>query len=54
MEYQGTVDLMQKVLNAIRELHRLLHITKEFKKPDDQLNAYDIAHHAGLVTGRRI
>jgi Lon protease-like protein len=41
-------DLMQKVLNAIRELHRLLHISKDFKKPDSQLNAYDIAHHAGL------
>lgn len=41
-------DLMQKVLNAIRELHRLLHISKDFKKPDSELKAYDIAHHAGL------
>jgi hypothetical protein len=39
---------MQKVLNAIRELHRLLHISKDFNKPDSELNTYDIAHHAGL------
>lgn len=47
VEYQNR-ELMQKVLNAIRELHRLLRISKEFKKPDNELNAYDIAHHAGL------
>jgi Lon protease-like protein len=41
-------ELMQKVVNAIRELHRLLNITKDFKKPDEELTAYDIAHHAGL------
>ncbi|HTQ29170.1 MAG TPA: LON peptidase substrate-binding domain-containing protein [Puia sp.] len=44
----GKRELMQKVVNAIRELHRLLHISKDFKKPDEQLSAYDIAHHAGL------
>jgi len=47
LEYENR-DLMQKVLNAIRQLHRLLHIAKDFKKPDSELNAYDIAHHAGL------
>lgn len=44
----GKRELMQKVVNAIRELHRLLNITKDFRKPDDELAAYDIAHHAGL------
>lgn len=44
----GIKELMQKVVKAIRELHRLLGITKDFKKPDDDLNAYDVAHHAGL------
>ena len=39
---------MQKVVTAIRELHRLLKVQKEFKKPDDELTSYDIAHHAGL------
>lgn len=41
-------ELMQLVLKAVRELHRVLNISKDFKKPDGELNAYDIAHHAGL------
>jgi Lon protease-like protein len=41
-------ELMQRVLKGIRELHRMLNINKEFTKPDGELNAYDIAHHAGL------
>jgi Lon protease-like protein len=48
LEDQGKRELMAKVVNAIRELHRLLHISKDFKKPDYELTAYDIAHHAGL------
>jgi Lon protease-like protein len=44
----GKRELMQKVVNGIRELHRLLNITKDFKKPDEELGAYDVAHHAGL------
>ena len=44
----GKKALMLKVVNAIREVHRLLKVDKDFKKPDDQLNSYDIAHHAGL------
>jgi len=41
-------DLVQVVINAVRELHRMLNITKDFQKPDEELNAYDLAHHAGL------
>jgi uncharacterized protein len=41
-------ELMQVVIKAVRELHRLLNITKDFRKPDEELNAYDLAHHAGL------
>jgi uncharacterized protein len=41
-------DLIQVVVKAIRELHRMLGITKDFRKPDEELNAYDLAHHAGL------
>jgi Lon protease-like protein len=44
----GKKTLMIKVVNAIRELHRLLKVDKDFNKPDEQLTAYDIAHHAGL------
>jgi uncharacterized protein len=41
-------DLIQVVIKAIRELHRMLGITKDFRKPDEELNAYDLGHHAGL------
>lgn len=41
-------DLMQRVVKAIRELHRLLNIEKDFHKPDEELASYDIAHHVGL------
>jgi uncharacterized protein len=44
----GKTELMKKVVNAIRELHRLLKISKDFNKADDELTAYDIGHHAGL------
>lgn len=40
--------LMQKVINAIRELHKLLNVTNKFKKPEEELWSYDLAHHAGL------
>lgn len=40
--------LLQKVLTGIRELHQLIGVSKDFKKPDDSLCSYDIAHHAGL------
>ena len=48
IEGPGKRELMKKVVNAIRELHRLLNIEKDFKKPDEELAAYDIAHHIGL------
>ena len=41
-------EMMQKILVGIRELHRLLDINKDFKKPADELCSYDIAHHSGL------
>lgn len=47
-EDAGKRELMQAIINSIRELHRVLNVTKDFKKPDEELNAYDIAHHAAL------
>jgi len=44
----GNRELMQKVIKGIRELHRLLSISKSFKKPDEELSSYDVAHHVGL------
>ncbi len=41
-------QLIRRVVGNIRELHRLLNITKDFKKADEELISYDIAHHAGL------
>jgi uncharacterized protein len=45
---RGSIALMETIVLAIRELHKLLKITKDFKKPDELLNSYDVAHHAGL------
>ena len=47
VEY-GNRLLMQKVINAISELHTLLKISNKFKKPESELWSYDVAHHAGL------
>ena len=48
VEDEGNRTLMQRVVGGIKELHRLLNISKEFKKPDEALRIYDVAHHAGL------
>ncbi len=45
---QGNPDVMRKVMNSIRDLHKLLKVSKEFKKEDAELNSYDVAHHIGL------
>ncbi len=45
---RGNRDLMRKVVDAVRELHKMLNVSKSFSKSDDELGAYDIAHHAGL------
>lgn len=45
---RGNRTLMQSIIAAVRELHKLLNISKEFKKPDEELWSYDVAHHAGL------
>ncbi|MBC7720862.1 MAG: LON peptidase substrate-binding domain-containing protein [Pedobacter sp.] len=43
-------NLMATILDNIRELHKLLKVTKDFKKDDELLTSYDVAHHAGLTT----
>ncbi len=40
---------MKKVIEAIRELHGLLNVKKDFKKADEALNSFDVAHHAGMT-----
>ena len=47
-EEDGNRLLMQKVINSIKELHKFLQVSKDFKKPEEQLQAFDVAHHLGL------
>ena len=45
----GIPKLMQKIVESIRELHRMLNVVKPFPKPDKELKTYDVAHHSGLT-----
>ena len=45
---RGNRVLMDKVITGIRQLHEILKLNKDFKKPEEELWSYDIAHHAGL------
>jgi Lon protease-like protein len=45
---KSNVQLMQKVIEIIRQLHTILKVNKAFKKQDELLRSYDVAHHAGL------
>jgi uncharacterized protein len=44
----GNPEVMRKLMNSIRELHRMLNVQKEFAKRDEELKVYDVAHHIGL------
>ncbi|BAV09828.1 hypothetical protein SAMN05421788_1011260 [Filimonas lacunae] len=39
---------MAKIMESVHHLHNLLHVSKDFNKPDKELLSYDIAHHTGL------
>lgn len=41
--------LAQRVLTAIREMHKMLKVSKDFKKADPDICSYDLSHHAGLT-----
>jgi uncharacterized protein len=45
---EGNRELMKKVMNSIRELHKLLKVDQDFKKKDEEVKAFDVAHHVGL------
>ena len=45
---RGDTELMRKIMNGIRELHKLLNVSKDFKKQDEELSSYEVAHHVGL------
>src|SRR4051794_13473237 len=42
------IRLLRTVVKSIRDLHAILKLNKDFKKPDDELLSYDVAHHVGL------
>jgi uncharacterized protein len=44
----GSAEVMRRVVNSVRELFRMLKLEKDFNKPDEELNIYDIAHHVGM------
>ena len=45
---EGNPEMMRHVTKSIRQLHKLLKVHKDFKKKDQELNTYDVAHHIGL------
>ena len=45
---KGNPEIMRRVMNSIRELHRLLNVRKEFSKEDESIKTFDVAHHIGL------
>src|SRR5258705_7831000 len=45
---KGIAGLMQKIMKSIRDLHQLLKVKKDFKKEDEEITCYDVAHHIGL------
>lgn len=44
----GIKTKMIKILGEIRQFHALLDVRKDYKKQDQFLTTYDLAHHAGL------
>lgn len=45
---KGNPEVMRKVMNSIRDLHKLLKVDKSFIKEDHEISCYDVAHHIGL------
>ena len=47
-EFDGKPARMQKIISGMKELHQLLQVSKDLKKPESEWNTYDIAPHLGL------
>jgi uncharacterized protein len=45
---KGNPDVMRKVMNSIRDLHKLMNVKKDFLKKESEMKCYDVAHHIGL------
>ncbi|MBO9617911.1 MAG: LON peptidase substrate-binding domain-containing protein [Niabella sp.] len=46
---QGSARVMEQLIIQLRRLHTFMQVKKDFKKADEVLNSYDIAHHSGLT-----
>jgi len=46
----GDPKVMKDILTKIRWIHEQIAANKDFKKPDEELISFDIAHHVGLST----
>jgi uncharacterized protein len=46
---KGSASLMKKLMKGVREIHKILNVTKDFEKSDHELLSYDVAHHVGLT-----
>lgn len=44
----GSAEVMRRLLDTVKELYKLLKVEKDFKKSDEQINSYDLAHHVGF------
>ena len=45
---KGVPELMRKVMTSIRDLHKLLKVSKDFKQKGRDIRSYDVAHHIGM------
>lgn len=36
------------LLSTVKELYKLLKVEKNFKKEEEEINSYDLAHHVGF------
>jgi Lon protease-like protein len=45
---QGKADLMNALIVKMRDFHQKMDLRKDFSVKDEELTAYDIAHHSGL------
>jgi uncharacterized protein len=46
---KGFPKLMHRLMDGIRELHLLLDVKKDFRKADEELVSYNVAHDVGLT-----
>jgi len=45
---RGSAEVMRRVVGSTKELHKLLNVQKDFKKEEESLTTYDLAHHVGF------